>query len=88
LEVDDLDPLLEVAELRAWESILGNATEPGLRDAALDESPETVRSWAREKIKTLSAYVKAVHGVGLSGLGINTIGLDFQAGADSTEDEF
>lgn len=80
---DDVDPFLDVAELRAWESILGNATDTGLRDVALDESPATVRDAAREKIKSLSGYVKDVYGVGLATISVGTIGLDFAAGADS-----
>lgn len=85
----DLDKLLDVAELRAWESILGNATEPGLRDVALDESVSTVREAARDKIKALGASVKAIYSVGLSPLRVGTIGLGFQAGAgDDDLDEW
>ena len=87
LDADDHDRFLDVAELRAWESILANATDPGLRDAALDESPSSVRELAREKIKSLGAHVKAVYGVGLASVSLGTIGLDFQAGADDTSDE-
>lgn len=87
LDAADLDKFLDVAELRAWESIPGNATDMGLRDAAIDESPSAVREAAYRKIKDLKAYAKAVHGVGLSALGVGTLGLDFQAGADDESDD-
>ena len=82
LDAEDHDEFFDVAELRAWESILGNATDTGLRDVALDESPESVRALAKEKIKDLGKHVKDVYGVGLTRIFVGTIGLDFQAGAD------
>lgn len=82
------DEFLKVAELRIWESIWGNATESGLRDVGLDDAPRDVRDAAKEKIKSLSAYVKDVFGVGLAPLEIGTIHLNFAAGAgDSTLSE-
>jgi hypothetical protein len=84
----DHDKFLDVAELRAWESILGNATDVGLRDAALDDSPQAVREAAREKIKALSASVKAIYSVGLSPLKVGTIHLGFQAGGDAADSEW
>ena len=87
LPAADHERYLKVAELRAWESILGNATAMGLRDAGIDDDPEAVRNLAREKIKTLSALVKSVYGVGLAAISVGTIGLDFQAGSDSSEDD-
>ena len=85
LEADGLDPFLDVAELRCWESILGNATATGLRDVGLDDDPREVRDAAREKLKALGKYARDVYGVGLSTLSVGTIGLNFQAGADDDE---
>lgn len=81
----DRDAFLKLSELYSWESILGNATDTGLRDVALDESPATVRDAAREKIKSLSGYVKDVYGIGLAQISTGTIGLDFAAGSDDPD---
>jgi hypothetical protein len=86
LATADRDMFYDVSRLAAWRSILGNATETGLRDVGIDESPSSVRDLARDQIKDLAARVKSVYGVGLSRLGVNTIGLDFQAGADTYYD--
>lgn len=80
--LDDFDAFLDVAELRAWESILGNATDTGLRDVGLDDDPRTVREAAKEAMDRLSKYTKSVYGIGLATISTGTIGLDFQAGAD------
>lgn len=86
LAAADHDAFLDVAELRAWESILGNATDSGLRDVGLDDSPRDVQSAAELAIKRLSVYTKAVYGIGLATISVGTIGLDFQAGADDDDD--
>lgn len=86
LAAADHDEFLKVAELRAWESILGNANDMGLRDAAIDESPATVREAARERIKALSGYVKDVYCVGLAPVTLGVVGLDFQAGVDDVSE--
>jgi len=88
LAAADHDYFLDTAELRGWHSIFGNATDAGMRDVALDESPREVREVAREKIKALSGYVKDVYGVGMSTISVGSIGLDFQAGADSAGDDW
>lgn len=88
LAAADHGKFFRVAELRAWESILGNATATGLRDVAIDEEPADVRALARDKIKDLAKYVKDVYGVGLATISVGTIGLDFAASEDDEPDDF
>lgn len=87
LAAADVDPLLDVAKLWGWESILANATDSGLRDIGLDDSVRDVRETAMEMIKQQKKYNESVHGVGLATLGVGTIGLDFQAGADDASED-
>lgn len=78
------DEFLDVAELRCWMSILGNATDSGLRDVGLDDSVRDVRDVAEAVIKSQEKYAKDVYGVGLATLEAGTINLNFAAGADDT----
>lgn len=87
LDADDHDRFFDISELRAWESILGNATDPGLRDAGLDASPREVRDAAERAIKRLEVYTKNVYGLGLATISVNTIGFDFAAGAEPDESD-
>jgi hypothetical protein len=75
------------AELRIWESILGNATDTGLRDVALDDSPRDVRDLAKERIAALSKSLKDDHGIGVATISLGTIGLDFAARPESPGDD-
>lgn len=78
VDSDDEEALIDVAELRTLESILGNCDMVNLRVGQRDEALSDFAASLEKAIARKSADVKARHGIGLTSLTGGAINLDFQ----------
>lgn len=75
--VGDYDKVLDLAELRTLESILGNLDDVDIKLGPRSESLSQLAAMLEKRIDRLQDKVEEEHGIGLSSLQAGVIALDF-----------
>jgi len=75
---DQIDALLDIAELRTLQNISGNLTAVDQSVGPRDMSLNQLSNQVEKAIERLTEYIAKVHGYGIGSLDAGTISLDFQ----------
>lgn len=79
---DEIDQLLDVAELRTLETVEGNLDQVDITVGPRSESLNQLSVRVRMKIDTVRRAIEKKYGIGAGTLSAGVIGLDFQEHGD------
>ncbi len=83
---DDIDQLLDIAELRTLENIEGNLDEVDITVGPRSESLNQLSTRVTKKIDTKRSAIEKTYGLGLGTLSAGVVSLDFMEKGDGDTD--
>lgn len=84
---DDVDEVVDLAELRTLESLLGNLDDVDITLGPRSEHLSQLAKQVETKLKRVAKWVEKTYGYGASVLGTGTITVEFAEHQDGTEDD-
>lgn len=85
--VDDVDEVVDMAELRILESLLGNLDDVDVQVGPRREDLSQLAKQVETRLKRVSAWVEKTYGHGASVLGTGKVKFEFAEHQDGTEDD-
>jgi len=84
---DDVDEVVDLAELRTLESILGNLDDVDVQVGPRREDLNQLAKQVETKLKRVGKWVEKTYGYGASVLGTGKVTFEFAEHQDGTEDD-